>query len=110
MNTTSRRNILTGFGSMAALGSIRADEAATPIARKGNIKQVIAAWPFMKGAGWTHAQLIQHAQNLGVAGVELFSAEELPLLKGTGLVVIALGCKKCRRRAMLVFGGIVFRS
>lgn len=89
MNTTSRRNILTGLGSMAALGSLRGDEAPTPIARKGNIKQVIAAWPFMKGAGWTHAQLIQHAKNLGVAGVELFSAEELPLLKGTGLICAA---------------------
>lgn len=89
MKTTSRRNILTSLGSIAALASLRADEALTPIARKGNIKQVIAAWPFMKGAGWTHAQLIQHAKNLGAAGVELFSADELPLLKGTGLVCAA---------------------
>ncbi|MGC6456739.1 MAG: TIM barrel protein [Akkermansiaceae bacterium] len=86
MKSISRRHLLTGLGSAAAASSLSGAEVPPPTPRKGRIKQVIAAWPFMKGAGWSHADLLGHTKSLGVAGVELFSAEELPLLKGTGLV------------------------
>ena len=84
--TPSRRNFLTGLGTVALATQAAAQEK---IARKGRIKQVIAAWPFAVGAKWTPQDLIKHAQQLGVAGVELFSAEQLPMLKDTGLVCAA---------------------
>ena len=84
--TPSRRNFLAGLGP-AALTSPGA--AQDEIARKGRIKQVIAAWPFMVGAKWTPQDLIANAKKLGIAGVELFSSEQLPLLKNTGLVCAA---------------------
>ena len=87
--TPSRRNFLRGLGTTAALASTSLAQDARPIARKGRIKQVIAAWPFAVGAKWTPQDLIKHAKQLGVSGVELFSAEQLPLLKGTGLVCAA---------------------
>jgi len=85
-STSSRRSFLQGIGVSAALASTAVAADSTPAARKGRIKQVIAAWPFSKGAGWSQTDLIRHAKALGVAGVELFSADELGQLKGTGLV------------------------
>ena len=82
----SRRRFLQGIGASAALGSSALAADDTPVVRIGRIKQVIAAWPFAKGAGWSQTDLIKHAKALGVAGVELFSADELAQLKGTGLV------------------------
>lgn len=84
--TPSRRNFLASLGATALASPA---SAQNKIARKGRIKQVIAAWPFVVGAKWTPQDVIKHAQQLGVAGVELFSAEQLPLLKGTGLVCAA---------------------
>ena len=84
--TPSRRNFLASLGT-AALTSPGA--AQDEIAREGRIKQVIAAWPFMVGAKWTPQDLIANAKKLGIAGVELFSSEQLPLLKNTGLVCAA---------------------
>jgi hydroxypyruvate isomerase len=84
--TPSRRNFLTGLVTTALTSpGVAQDE----IARKGRIKQVIAAWPFIVGAKWTPHDLISNAKKLGIAGVELFSAEQLPLLKNTGLVCAA---------------------
>jgi len=83
---SSRRRFLQGIGASAALGSLTLAAEDTPVARIGRIKQVIAAWPFSKGAGWSQTDLIRHCKALGVAGVELFSADELGQLKGTGLV------------------------
>lgn len=57
--------------------------------RKGNIKQVIAAWPFFKGAGWSPEDLVRYAVDLGVSGVELFPVEHWGLIEGTGLVCAA---------------------
>lgn len=64
-------------------------QEVAPRKRKGRIRQVIAAWPFLTAAKWSLPDLIGHARSLGVAGVELLSADELPLLKGTGLVCAA---------------------
>lgn len=82
----SRRHLVTSLGAAALASPVRAGER---LARKGRIKQVIAAWPFVVGAGWTPEELIKRARELGVLGVELFSADQLPLLKGTGLVCAA---------------------
>lgn len=59
-------------------------------ARKGNIKQVIAAWPFMNtGPKWSAETLVQQAKNLGVSGVELLPVEHWPLLMKNNLVCAA---------------------
>ncbi|MGJ8723737.1 MAG: hydroxypyruvate isomerase family protein [Roseibacillus sp.] len=84
LSTNRRRFLATCAAASPSLLTGAEKEAPTKL--KGNLKQVIAAWPFMTKAGWTHQELIKHAQNLGVAGIELFPAEDLPLLKGTGLV------------------------
>mgnify|MGYP001469004755 CR=1 FL=1 len=84
--TPSRRNFLTGLSTAALTAPVAAQNR---IARKGRIKQVIAAWPFAVGAKWTPQDLISYTKQLGIAGVELFSSEQLPLLKGTGLVCAA---------------------
>lgn len=84
--TSTRRNFLTSLGATAALTPLASGQDATPVARKGRIKQVIAAWPFIVGPKWTPQDVIKYARQLGTSGVELFSAEQLPLLKGTGLV------------------------
>ena len=84
--TPSRRNFLTGLSTAALTAPVAAQNR---IARKGRIKQVIAAWPFAVGAQWTPQDLISYTKQLGIAGVELFSSEQLPLLKGTGLVCAA---------------------
>ena len=86
MKVISRRCIISGLASGAAIQAISANPLPKSKERKGRIKQVIAAWPFMKAAGWTPQDLIRIAQSLGISGVELFSAEQLPLLQGTGLV------------------------
>ena len=80
---TGRRQVLGLLGA-SALAAPRA-QAAGPT----KIKQVVAAWPFFTGAGWSPADLIRHARDLGLAGVELFPVEHWPLLKGTGLVCAA---------------------
>ena len=84
--TSSRRNFLTGLSTAALTAPVAAQNR---IARKGRIKQVIAAWPFAVGAKWTPQDLISYTKQLGIAGVELFSPEQLPLLRGTGLVCAA---------------------
>jgi len=84
--TPSRRNFLTGLSTAALTAPVAAQNR---IARKGRIKQVIAAWPFAVGAQWTPQDLISYTKQLGIAGVELFSSEQLPLLQGTGLVCAA---------------------
>ncbi|MGC6582622.1 MAG: TIM barrel protein [Akkermansiaceae bacterium] len=85
----SRRNFLSRVGAIGATGlgnSIQADEN---IEKKERIKQVIAAWPFFKGAGWSPEELVRQALTLGVSGVELFPVENWGLLKDTGLVCAA---------------------
>lgn len=60
------------------------------ISSKRNIKQVIAAWPFMAvGPKWSAAQFLQNVQSLGVAGVELFPVEKWHLLKEHNLICAA---------------------
>jgi len=83
---SSRRNFILGSATALASTSLAQEKK---IARKGRIKQVIAAWPFAVGAQWSPQDLIRHAKQLGVAGVELFDADQLSLLKGIGLVCAA---------------------
>lgn len=57
---------------------------------KGNIKQVIAAWPLMNiGPKWSAEEFLQNAQKLGVIGVELFPVEKWHLLKKYDLICAA---------------------
>ena len=55
-----------------------------------NIKQVIAAWPFMQlGPKWNADTFVQTVHSLGIAGVELLDHEHWHLLEQTGLVCAA---------------------
>ena len=57
---------------------------------KGNIKQVVAGWPFMfAGQKWSAEQLVEKCAELGVAGVELFPIEKWDLLKKHNMVCAA---------------------
>lgn len=88
---TNRRNFLRQ-GALAGLGLYTASAfgQASPTSLKGNIKQVIAAWPFMNaGPKWTPTQFLQQASSLGVAGVELFPVEHWGLLKKSNLICAA---------------------
>lgn len=80
---SGRRHFLGLLGA-SALAAPRAQAITPP-----KIKQVVAAWPFFTSAGWSPADLIRHAKDLGLAGVELFPVEHWPLLKGTGLICAA---------------------
>ena len=84
----TRRKLITGLGTAACSTSLGSGQnlALNKRKRRGRIKQVIAAWPFITAAKWTPQDVITHARQLGIAGVELFSADQLPLLKDTGLV------------------------
>ncbi len=56
----------------------------------GQIKQVIAAWPFMNtGEKWTAEKLVQMAKSLGVSGVELLDIEHWDLLKEENMICAA---------------------
>lgn len=83
--TRSRRHFLSALGASALAAShSMAAENDDP-----KIKQVVAAWPFFKGGGWTPKDLVRHAIDLGLAGVELLPVEHWPLLKKAGLVCAA---------------------
>lgn len=57
---------------------------------KGNINQVIAAWPFMAaGPKWQPEVFLQNASSLGVRGVELFPVEHWSMLKKYDLICAA---------------------
>ena len=91
--TTNRRKFLQQ-GALAGLGVYTASATAfaqtSPTSLKGNIKQVIAAWPFMNaGPKWTPMQFLQQASSLGVVGVELFPVEHWALLKKFNLICAA---------------------
>jgi len=84
----NRRGFCKGLavGTVCALSGTVTSRAEKP-ALKGNIKQVIAAWPFMnRGGKWSAEQLIENAALLGVAGTELLDVEHWPLLKKRGMV------------------------
>jgi hydroxypyruvate isomerase len=90
-NKNTRRNFIrqTSLGIGAFLLSPHLAKAR---ARQltGNIKQVIAAWPFMAaGPKWKPEEFLQQAQSLGVEGVELFPVEHWGLLKKYNLVCAA---------------------
>lgn len=78
----SRRKFLKqsslGVGACMVAPSLQA--SSTPL--KGNIKQVVAAWPFMAaGPKWSPEEFLKQTTSLGVAGVELFPVEHWGLLK-----------------------------
>ncbi|MCH2207328.1 MAG: TIM barrel protein [Lentisphaerales bacterium] len=75
--------------STALLGASCASQNSVSKLR-GNIKQVIAAWPFMAtGPKWSAEQLIKKAADFGVAGVELMPPEHWHLLKKYHMVCAA---------------------
>lgn len=89
---TNRRNFLSK--SAAGLSTALLASSCSSIIKnsplKGNIKQVIAAWPFMAtGPKWSAEQLIKKAANFGVAGVELMPPEYWHLLKKYNMVCAA---------------------
>lgn len=58
--------------------------------KTGNIKQVIAAWPFMNtGPKWAAEEFVAQVVKLGVSGVELFPVEHWDMLKKNDLVCAA---------------------
>ena len=81
----TRRHFLGLLGASALLPH----GAFASVGDGKKIKQVIAAWPFFKAAQWTPEDLVRHAIDLGVAGVELLPVEHWPLLKEAGLVCAA---------------------
>ncbi len=88
--TTSRRNFLKQTSLAAGASFVSAALPAPKSGLKGNIKQVIAAWPFM-GAGpkWQPEVFLQHASSLGVKGVELFPVAHWSMLKKYKLICAA---------------------
>lgn len=76
---------------LAAGASFVSAALPTPkIGLKGNIKQVIAAWPFMAaGPKWQPEAFLQNASRLGVKGVELFPVEHWSMLKKYDLICAA---------------------
>lgn len=90
MSALSRRTFIrnTGLGMGACMFPAF---LSSPISRlKGNLKQVIAAWPFMNaGPKWSPEAFIQQVSELGVAGVELFPTEHWRLLKKHKMVCAA---------------------
>ena len=64
--------------------------SADPNKQASQIKQVVAAWPFMAaGPKWNAATFIQNVSTLGVEGVELFPVEHWGLLKQHQMVCAA---------------------
>lgn len=89
--STNRRHFLAALAAASPSYLLAQESHENEPAQKlkGNLKQVIAAWPFSKVAGWSSAQLIAHARALGVAGVALFPVEDWGLLKEAGMVCAA---------------------
>jgi hydroxypyruvate isomerase len=86
----SRRTFIkqTGMGLGAYLLSPQLSEGKPKL--KGNIKQVVAGWPFMAtGPKWTAEHFLSNINSLGVAGVELFPTEKWHLLKKYNMVCAA---------------------
>lgn len=95
---TSRRDFMkyAGLGLGGQLMACNSKEIASSTETasapqlKGNIKQVVAAWPFMAaGPKWSPEAFIEQVLALGVAGVELFPVEHWGLLKKHDLVCAA---------------------
>ncbi|MGI9543967.1 MAG: TIM barrel protein [Cyclobacteriaceae bacterium] len=88
--TNRRRNFLKQAGLAIGAGLLSSCVAKPVSNLKGNINQVIAAWPFMNtGPKWSPETFIQQSQSLGVAGVELYPVEHWGLLKKHDLVCAA---------------------
>lgn len=88
--SNSRRNFLktTCLGFGAFIMSPRISESKPSL--KGNVKQVVAAWPFMAaGPKWSPEAFLRQINSLGVAGVELFPIEHWDLLKKYNLICAA---------------------
>lgn len=89
-NKNTRRNFIKSASLGLGAGLLACDTAQASTPLKGNIKQVVAAWPFMAaGPKWSPEEFIQQVLSLGVAGVELFPVEKWNLLKTHKLVCAA---------------------
>ena len=90
--TKSRRSFLkfSSLGISAFLYSLNELKLKSHDRLEGNIKQVIAAWPFMStGPKWSPEAFLYNVDLLGVAGVELFPVEHWPLLKQYNMICAA---------------------
>lgn len=87
---TSRRRFLKQSSLAVGASFLSAALPESQPYLKGNIKQVIAAWPFMAaGPKWQPAVFLQHISRLGVRGVELFPVEHWSMLKKYDLICAA---------------------
>ena len=82
-----------GLGAFLPIGhglqTIRFGGKSSP-PLKGNIKQVVAAWPFMNaGPKWSAEVFLKQVASLGVAGVELFPVEKWGLLQQHKMICAA---------------------
>lgn len=86
----NRRTFLKNASLAVGANFLPIPSFTQPHKLKGNIQQVIAAWPFMNvGPQWTADQFLQNVEQLGVAGVELFPVEKWHLLKKYKLICAA---------------------
>lgn len=83
-----QRGAIAGLGLYTSTSGLIAQPNTSRL--KGNIKQVVAAWPFMHaGPKWSPKQFLEQAVSLGVAGVELFPVEHWGKLKEYKLICAA---------------------
>lgn len=86
----NRRDFIKKIGFGLSLPLLGSQKANNPPKLKENLKQVIAAWPFMAaGPKWSAEQFLANAKALGVIGVELFPVEKWDLLKQHNLICAA---------------------
>lgn len=83
-NTTRLAGVFGGAHISNSQGVIRNRQL------KNNIKQVVAAWPFMNaGPRWSAREFVDHVNSLGINGVELLPTEDWGLLKERNMVCAA---------------------
>ena len=90
MNKAHSRREFLDMAGLGLAGLSMPIDRTKQIERKGNIKQVIAAWPFMNvSPKWSAEEFLSQAKALGVVGVELFEVEHWSLLKKYDLICAA---------------------
>jgi hydroxypyruvate isomerase len=88
--SNSRRTFLKASGVAIAGSLLTASCQSENMKLKGNVKQVVATWPFIAtGPKWSVEQFLANIAELGVAGVELFPVDKWHLLKKYNMVCAA---------------------
>lgn len=89
-HTQSRRTFIKGLGIGTGLSLLAPWKTLQAYSPGGQLKQVIAAWPFMNtGPKWKPEEFLKNVQSLEVSGVELFPVEHWDLLKKYDMVCAA---------------------